>query len=97
MVLTEGMRRRFEVARTRARDEWLKKDHPGMFMILEEVKNQYNGGRVTAFSDQEIQRMIEKFLPEHYHRFALESSGILTEGSGNEKNTFREDHIQTPL
>ena len=57
------------------RDEWLRKDNPGVILILEEVTNQYNSGRVTAFSDREIERMMERYLPEEWERNGNSSSG----------------------
>jgi len=56
------------------RDEWLRKDNPGVILILEEVTNQYNSGRVTAFSDREIERMMERYLPEEWERNGNSSS-----------------------
>jgi hypothetical protein len=38
------------------------------------VTNQYNSGRVTAFSDREIERMMERFLPEEWERNGNSSS-----------------------
>ena len=34
-------------------------------LILEAVGNQYDGGRVTAFSDREILEIIKRFLSGH--------------------------------
>jgi isopropylmalate/homocitrate/citramalate synthase len=56
------------------RGEWLRKDNPGVILILEEVTNQYNSGRVTAFSDREIERMMERYLPEEWERNGNSSS-----------------------
>jgi isopropylmalate/homocitrate/citramalate synthase len=47
------------------KDNWLSKNHPAILLILEAVGNQYDGGRVTAFSDREIMEMIKTFLPGH--------------------------------
>lgn len=50
------------------REEWLSKDHPGIFLIKEAVENQYAEGRIAAFSDIEVERLIKKFLPEHWKK-----------------------------
>jgi len=47
------------------REDWLKKDNPGVILLFEAISNQYENGRVTAFSDSEIERMIQKFFPEY--------------------------------
>ncbi|MDP6458333.1 MAG: 2-isopropylmalate synthase [Candidatus Bathyarchaeota archaeon] len=44
---------------------WYGKKHPAILLILETTGNQYNEGRVTAFSDREILELINKFLPHH--------------------------------
>ena len=50
------------------REYWVRKDNPGVMLIFEAVSNQYENGRVTAFSDAEIERMIQEFLPDYWVR-----------------------------
>jgi len=51
--------------------EALSKDHPGILLIKEEVDRQYSEGRVAAFSDLEIERLIEKHLPNYWKKHLL--------------------------
>jgi isopropylmalate/homocitrate/citramalate synthase len=73
------------------KDNWIGKNHPGIFQILEVVGNQYEEGRVTVFSDQEILKMIKTFLPcflekaaapRALHRQMEESSRLNTSDFG---------------
>jgi len=49
----------------------LSKDHPGILLIKEEVDKQYSEGRVAAFSDLEIDRLIQKHLPTYWKNSQL--------------------------
>lgn len=49
----------------------LPKDHPGILLIKEEVDRQYSEGRVAAFSDLEIERLIKKHLPKYWKNSQL--------------------------
>jgi len=50
------------------KEDWLSKNHPGIFLIKEEVANQYAEGRITAFSGAEIENLIRRFLPERWEK-----------------------------
>jgi hypothetical protein len=54
------------------KEEWISKDNAGVMLIFEAVSNQYENGRVTAFSDSEIKRMIQEFLPKYWVRYVSE-------------------------
>lgn len=47
-------------------DQRIPKDHPGIKKIHEEVMRQYEEGRVTAFSDEEMIELGKKYLPEYF-------------------------------
>jgi len=53
------------------KEEALRKDHPGILMIKEEVDKQYSEGRIAAFSDLEIKRLIQKHLPSYWKNSQL--------------------------
>jgi hypothetical protein len=46
----------------------LNKEHPGIMLIHEDVSNQYSMGRITAFSDVEIERLVERYLPKYWEK-----------------------------
>jgi len=48
--------------------DWLSKEHPGIMLIHEEVSNQYSMGRITAFSDAEIERLVERYLTKYWEK-----------------------------
>jgi len=54
------------------KEEWISKDNAGVMLIFETVSNQYENGRVTAFSASEIKRMIQEFLPKYWVRYVSE-------------------------
>lgn len=55
-----------------SKENWISKDDAGVILIFEAVSNQYENGRVTAFSNSEIKRMIQEFLPKQWARYNSE-------------------------
>ena len=44
--------------------ELIDKRHPGISEIHKWVLKQYEGGRMTSISHEEMEKMVRKFLPE---------------------------------
>lgn len=42
----------------------ITKDHPGVKKIYEEIMKEYENGRITSISNEEMYRLIEKYIPE---------------------------------
>jgi len=59
-------------------DERINKDHPGVAKIYEEVMHQYEEGRVTAFSDEELLGLVKRFLPEIWQRYGRRYTSLCT-------------------
>jgi isopropylmalate/homocitrate/citramalate synthase len=45
-------------------DRRVDKDHPGVVAMLDRVTEQYNGGRITIMSDEELVSLVAECIPE---------------------------------
>lgn len=47
-------------------EEWIDKRHPGIERMYEEIMEQYNAGRTTGMSPDEMLQLARKHLPEYF-------------------------------
>lgn len=48
-------------------DRTVEKDHPGILKIKEEIDRQYEAGRVASISDEEMEELVCKHMPDLFH------------------------------
>jgi isopropylmalate/homocitrate/citramalate synthase len=63
------------------KEKWVKKDNPEILRLVEEINHEYEKGRVTSFSDTEVLKLLQHYIPylrlkTNEENFNLYNTGI---------------------